>query len=76
MVQDVGNRGPQEIRRCGTCKNCKELERVKKRVLASVNPPFSSATDAMGRSRGVVELWNMEIDRLPCLGSTRDSKEL
>lgn len=48
--------------RCGRCLNCLELERVKKRVLACANPPFSHADD------GVIELWNKELGRLPCTG--------
>lgn len=52
--------------RCGKCKNCLELERVKKRVLAVVNPPFSSATSG-STDYGVVDLWNTELARLPCL---------
>lgn len=52
--------------RCGTCKNCKELERVKRTVLRAVNPPFSHADD------DVVKLWNAELERLPCLKETTD----
>jgi hypothetical protein len=48
------------VSRCGKCKNCLELEKVKARVLACANPPFSHADD------GVVELWNKELERLPC----------
>ena len=46
--------------RCGMCTNCKELERVQKRVLACCNPPFSHADN------DVVKLWNEELARLPC----------
>lgn len=48
--------------RCGKCQNCLALERVKQRVLACCNPPFSHADN------GVVELWNKELERLPCAG--------
>ena len=47
--------------RCGECKNCIDLERVRKVVLKATNPPFSHAND------GVVELWNAELERLPCM---------
>lgn len=47
--------------RCGECENCKKLERVKRRVLACCNPPFSHADD------DVTELWNRELASLPCL---------
>ncbi len=50
--------------RCGKCKNCVDLERIKRRVLACCNPPFSHADD------GVVNLWNTELARLPCLEAT------
>ena len=46
--------------RCGKCDNCKKLERVRLRVLACCNPPFSHADD------DVVEVWNTELKRLPC----------
>ena len=49
------------MKRCGECKNCQDLERIKKRVLAAVNPPFSHGDD------DVVILWNRELERLPCL---------
>lgn len=48
------------MKRCGKCENCKKLERVKARVLACANPPFSHADD------DVVNLWNTELKRLPC----------
>jgi hypothetical protein len=48
------------MNRCGECPNCKELERIKRRVLACCNPPVSHADD------GVVRLWNQELARLPC----------
>lgn len=51
--------------RCGQCKNCQELERVKQLVLACCNPPFSRA------DQGVVDLWNRELERLPCLKNER-----
>lgn len=50
--------------RCGMCPNCVDLERVRKRVLACVNPPFSSADN------DIVALWNAELRRLPCLGNS------
>lgn len=47
--------------RCGKCTNCENLERVKQKVLACANPPFSHADD------GVVNVWNQELTRLHCL---------
>jgi len=54
--------------RCGECKNCLELERVKSLVLncctsikGGVYPSPHHADD------GVVQLWNEELRRLPCL---------
>lgn len=47
--------------RCGECKNCKELEQVRKQVLACCNPPFNHADD------GVINFWNEELKRLHCL---------
>lgn len=48
-------------KRCGVCEHCKTLEHVKRSVLRAVNPPFSYA------DQGVVDLWNAELRRLPCL---------
>lgn len=64
--------------RCGKCYNCLQLEFVKRRVLACVNPPFSSATimfpafycgepGVVHTDYGVVNVWNTELERLPCL---------
>lgn len=54
--------------RCGKCRNCLELEQVKSRVLAccapvkkGIYPPVDHADD------GVVQVWNAELRRLPCL---------
>ena len=46
--------------RCGECDNCKDLERIKMKVLACCNPPFSHADD------DVIAVWNAELGRLPC----------
>jgi hypothetical protein len=46
--------------RCGECRNCKQLAKVRERVLACCNPPFSHA------DQGVLDLWNKELARLPC----------
>lgn len=46
--------------RCGKCQNCVDLERVKRRVLAASNPPFSHADG------DVIQLWNTELKRLKC----------
>ena len=54
--------------RCEKCKNCEDLERVKQRVLACVNPPFSHGDD------DVIEVWNAELDRLPCTNMVRDDE--
>ncbi len=51
--------------RCGQCDNCKELEQVKKRILACANPPFSHADD------NVVAVWNEELERLSCRRQVR-----
>lgn len=48
-------------RRCRKCENCLKLEKVKASVLKTVNPPFSHA------DQGVMDLWNAELKRLPCL---------
>lgn len=56
------------MRRCGSCENCKKLERVKRRVLACVNPPFSHGDD------GVVAVWNGELAKLPCRGKAKEIK--
>lgn len=53
----------QKQERCGTCKNCLDLERVRARVLACVNPPFTHADNS------IVELWNRELSRLHCLNT-------
>ncbi len=52
---------PMSEFRCGRCKNCLDLQKVKKRVLACANPPFSHADD------DVVDVWNAELERLKCL---------
>lgn len=55
------------MNRCGKCANCQDLEQVRLRVLACVNPPFSSATGAGGTiDYGIVGVWNTELERLPC----------
>jgi len=51
--------------RCGKCANCLEIERIKSRVLACANPPFSHADD------DVVKVWNTELERLPCTGGDK-----
>lgn len=55
--------------RCGKCKNCLALERIQRRVLACCNPPFSHAIrlGSRGDDYGLVNLWNTELARLPCL---------
>lgn len=52
----ITRRGP-----CGTCKNCLELQKVRVRILACTNPPFSHADD------DIVDVWNTELKRLKCL---------
>ena len=47
--------------RCDECENCLALEKVKESVLKVANPPFSHA------DQDVVDLWNTELQRLPCL---------
>lgn len=62
------------ISRCGKCQNCVDLERVRRRVLACVNPPFSHAmrVGSRGDDYGVVNLWNTELARLPCTGESAE----
>jgi hypothetical protein len=55
------------INRCGTCENCRKLERIQKRVLACCNPPFSHA------DQDVVDLWNRELAEHPCLDEDDDA---
>ena len=40
MKKGLADVGPE---RCGACTNCMKLGRLKKRVLACANPPFSHA---------------------------------
>lgn len=54
------------MKRCGQCENCKKLEQVKSIVLRACNPPFSHADD------DVVNLWNEELERLPCIAEILD----
>lgn len=54
------------MKRCGKCENCQKLERVRRRVLACCNPPFSHA------DQGVVDVWNDQLARLPCLRPVGD----
>lgn len=51
--------------RCGKCDNCRALERIKRRVLACCNPPFSHA------DQGTIDVWNTELSRLKCTGDDR-----
>lgn len=59
--------------RCGKCQNCRDLERVRSLVLACCNTiaAQTSAGAMIVRSShvddGVVQLWNTELARLPCL---------
>jgi hypothetical protein len=46
--------------RCGDCANCRDVAKMQASVLRTVNPPFSHADG------GVVDLWNAELERLPC----------
>jgi len=55
--------------RCGTCKNCIELDKVRRSVLSVANPPFSHA------DQGTVDLWNREVKSLPCMHETRKTKQ-
>jgi len=43
------------------CANCHKLQRVRERVLACCNPPFSHA------DQGVVDVWNDAVRDYPCL---------
>jgi hypothetical protein len=58
--------------RCGKCKNCVELEKVKSLVLAccasvkkGIYPSTYHADD------GVIQVWNSELARLPCMEKGR-----
>ena len=55
-----------EKRRCGKCENCLKLERVRQRVLACANPPFSHADD------GVVAVWNDALREYQCLNQQKE----
>jgi hypothetical protein len=55
--------------RCGTCDNCLALEKIRQLVLACCNPPFSHA------DQGVVDLWNRELDRLPCTAKEEEPNQ-
>lgn len=59
--------GGTVINRCGECHNCKQLEKVQRRVLAVVNivphPPLAN------EDQGTIDLWNTELARLPCIDS-------
>ena len=55
--------------RCGVCANCQDLERVKQRVLACCNPPFTHADD------GVIEIWSSELKRLSCTKETEKNEQ-
>lgn len=62
--------------RCGKCPNCLQLEKVKRRVLACVNPPFSRRSATWPHAcadDGVIELWNSELARLPCTAEDDDA---
>lgn len=52
-------------KRCGKCDNCLHIERTKKNVLATVNPPFSGAFHG-DNVQGSVDLWNRELAEHPC----------
>lgn len=54
-------RGFIMTKRCNECDNCKKLEKVKSRVLACVNPPFTHA------SQDVIDVWNDMLASLPCI---------
>lgn len=54
--------------RCGKCENCKQLARVRLRVLRCVNPPFCHA------DQDVVDVWNKELKRLPCMELHNDEQ--
>ena len=56
----MGSQKGALLLRCGKCPNCEELERVRARILACANPPFSHVDD------GVIAVWNTELERLPC----------
>jgi len=60
--------------RCGKCKNCLDLDRVRSRVLACCNPPFSHVTrvGSRGDDYGTVNLWNTELARLPCTNPPKE----
>lgn len=54
--------------RCGKCKNCLYIEKVKRSVMKTVNPPFSSLAGQIDKVQEVIELWNNELKDHPCIG--------
>jgi hypothetical protein len=56
------------MKRCGQCKNCRDLERVKSRVLACCAPVKNGVYPSQSHADDdVVKVWNDELKRLPCL---------
>jgi len=56
-------------KRCGRCKNCLDLDRVRRRVLACCHPIHGGMYPSLHHADdGVVALWNRELKRLPCTG--------
>ena len=57
-----------DVMRCGECKNCRDLEKIKSRVLACCNTIRGRNQVSVPRDMdGVIQLWNTELHRLPCL---------
>ena len=54
------------INRCNECDNCQKLKRVRGRVLACCDPPFSHA------DQGVINVWNDAVWDYPCLAPEED----
>lgn len=54
-------------KRCGRCKNCLDLERIRRRVLACCNSPFGHA------DQGVVDVWNDAVRDYPCTAEDDDA---
>ena len=51
------------MNRCGECCNCKQLKKVQHSVLRVALSPGQRV------DQGCVDLWNGELDRLPCVSN-------
>lgn len=60
--------------RCGTCDNCRKLEKVKAPVLANCGTPRFQGGQFRGQYNhaddGVVAVWNDSLKQYPCAGES------